>query len=427
MTIEIPADHPLRRALIDEMHIRRLPAFQAPCLLAQLVVQSGEDGAEADRLHAEAICARLGVSTPAPGRYICVRAGEVWFVWERHTECSTYAFIREGAFARPFAFEHLAQAPAELLRDIPGEVVRATQIAVLGPEAPEPTAEALAESFSTGELVACDLEGGARIWSDFKLHGDRFGRLLIHDRGLVGGELARLVQRLQELGNYRNMALLGLPVAQALTPKVTALETELARLAGAIASGEAEDEAMLHDLAGLSAQLATLTSETRYRMAATQAYATLSIERLRSLSVGRVAGFETLGDFNERRLAPAMRTCESFSRRLEDLSQRAAWTSSMLRTRIDTAMERQSRDLLASMNRRTDLQLRLQQTVEGLSVVAVSYYVLGLAGYLLKPFTHADPDLHALLIAGATPVVLALAWIGLRRIRRSIEEPRREA
>src|SRR3546814_8262212 len=86
----------------------------------------------------------------------------------------------------------------------------------------------------------------------------------------------------------------------------------------------------------------------------------------------------------DRRLAPAMRTCESAAGRLETLASRVGRASNLLRTRVDIELEAQNRDVLMSMNRRARLQLRLQETVEGLSVVAISYYVVGLVGYAAK-------------------------------------------
>ena len=82
-------------------------------------------------------------------------------------------------------------------------------------------------------------------------------------------------------------------------------------------------------------------------------------------------------------------------------------------------VEKQNRDLLASMNNRAKLQLRLQQTVEGLSVAAVSYYVVGLIGYLakgLKP--DAVPVGVERIVAISVPVVVAVVWLVVRRIRK---------
>ena len=414
--------HPLRASLSEEMHVRKLPHFPAPSRLMQVVTLIGEEGAEQSRAHVESLCARHGASVPPAGKYFACRLGPLDFVWERHTEVASYTFIRPGADGPGFGVEPFGAFAREWVESLPGQVIRATQIALIGRETPQSEIDALRSWFAPDDLIVCDLaEGRARMWSDFRLHEDGFGRLLVADRGLEGYEAAQLIQRLQELGNYRNMALLGLPVAQRLTPEVTRLEQRLAALTGAVAEQRSEDGRLLDELSFLSAELARLMAETRYRMSATRAYAQLSTDRLQSLKVGAVRGHPTLADFTERRLVPAMRTCDSFSQRLEDLSQRVAWTSSLLRTRVDTALAKQNRDLLESMNRRTQLQLRLQQTVEGLSVVAISYYSVGLLGYLFKALHETAPALKPEIATGlAVPVVAILATLAMRRIRRSL-------
>ena len=173
--------------------------------------------------------------------------------------------------------------------------------------------------------------------------------------------------------------------------------------------------ARVDELTFLSAELARLAAETRYRMSATRAYAQLSKDRLDSLRIVPIRGFQSLADFTERRLMPAVRTCDSFSARIEDLLQRAAWTSELLRTRIDIALAKQNRDLLTSMDDRTDLQLRLQQTVEGLSVVAISYYMVALVSYVLA----AVPELqHNIAVAVSVPIVLTIVGMALWFLRR---------
>lgn len=125
------------------------------------------------------------------------------------------------------------------------------------------------------------------------------------------------VSLLKELGNYRNMALLGLPVAQRLTPTLTQLEKRLAALSREISTGASRDEELMHLISHLSAEPASLTADTSYRMSASRAYAQIVSDRLLDLRIGRVPGFQTLPDFTERRLTPAMRTCASFWRRSE--------------------------------------------------------------------------------------------------------------
>lgn len=421
MTFSVMAlSHASRAALSEEMHVRRLPRFAAPCRLMQIVTLIGESTGEAPRSHIDSLAKQGDVVVSTAEKYAVLALGAVTLVWERHTEFATYTLLRPGRFESCFDPTLFEPFLTELLTAMPGQVVRATQIAVTAPGTPDPTPQERDAWFAPEATVICDVaDGAARIASDFRLHSDGYGRLLVMDRNLSGDEPSQLLMRLQELGNYRNMALLGLPLAQKLTPIVTTLEGRLAELTESISKRASEDDTLLDELTYLSAELARLVAETRYRMSATRAYAQLSSDRLASLRMSSVRGYQTLADFTERRLTPAMRTCDSFSARLEDLSQRAAWTSELLRTRIDIALAKQNRDLLASMDRRTHLQLRLQQTVEGLSVVAISYYLVALVGYVIG----AVPGLaHGPAMAIAVPLTLAAVSFALLALRRRIHD-----
>lgn len=410
--------HPLRAALSEEMHVRRLPRFAAPCRLLQIVTLLGEASAGSAREHVEALARTAHAIVPISDKYAVLDLDGTSLVWERHTEFATYTLLRTGAFDAPFDPALFEPIQSAIVDTMPGEVVRATQIAYVGGTRPAPAD--LEQWFLPEAMIVCDVAGGlATVISDFRLNGDGYGRLLLQDRGLERDEPAQLLLRLQELGNYRNMALLGLPLAQRLTPMVTALEARLAGLTQAVSERTSEDDRLLDELTFLSAELARLLAETRYRMSATRAYGQLSIDRLASLKIGAVRGYQTLADFTERRLTPALRTCESFSARLDDLSRRASWTSELLRTRIDIALARQNRDLLASMDRRTRLQLRLQQTVEGLSIVAISYYLVALISYLVGAIPHVS---HDIAMAAAVPLVLAVVSLTLWRLRRHLAE-----
>ena len=416
--------HPLRSALVDEMHVRRFPLLSAPLRLTQLVMLTGEQALEAARAPAVELC-RLHGAAPPSGRYFSVRTGSLHFVWEQHTEVCTYTFIKPGAFADPFDEPVLLELPNRWVDALPGKVLRATQVALLARDSGEPTVEQLDRYFDSTQLMTCEVQGQeARIWSDFLLYPDGMGRLLIRDESLKSmGDTARLVQRLQELGNYRNMALLGLPDAQALTPLLSELEQRLSLLTHEIAAGADGESRLLGDLSDLSAELARITAATRYRMSATRAYAQLVDDRLRELDVRRVAGYQSLTDFTERRLTPAVRTCESFSERLDSLSEGASWVSSLMQARIETKLTRQNTELLQSMNRRAHVQLRLQQTIEGLSVFAVAYYLIGILGYVAEGLVSRLGWLDVAAFKGlAAPIVLALSWYMVRRMRRGMKQ-----
>ncbi|MBN8845847.1 MAG: DUF3422 domain-containing protein [Sphingomonadales bacterium] len=408
--------HPQRMMLTAEMHLRKPLRLEAPCQMIQFVMLADDHEVDA----AECFLRQHISATARPRRFWTGEVDGFAFAFERHSEFITYSFIAPGR--RSMLFDVAQFAPIKSHVDaIPGKLIRANHVQLLDTGSGLPAAEQLARHFSRDDLISSTAsDGKALIWTDFRIHEDGFGRLLIADRGLAGSDASLLTQRLQELGNYRKMALLGLPIAQDIMPRIDLLEQQLADVAQRIADERSDDEAMMADISRLTAEVARIGAQTRYRMSATQAYAEICLDRLDSLDVRPVAGFPSLGDFTERRLLPAMRTCAAFTRRLDDLAERAAWTDALLRTRIDTQLARQNRNLLASMNRRTKMQLRLQQTVEGLSAVAISYYAIGLLGYLVKGTHLLHPALSVeVLLALLVPVVLIAVMLGLRRLRHA--------
>ncbi len=411
--------HPLRAALTEEMHVRKLPAFAVPARLLQLVMLETERG-PADGIGE---MSELYPDGSAGQRFCSGTEAGLGFAVERHSEFTTYTFIAPWT-AGTGLFDASAFEAVRLWTDaIPGEVIRATHIALIDDGDDAKIETELSDSFAVDDLVSCDVfDGRARIWSDFRLHEDGIGRLLIADHGLRGSDPNLLVQRLQELGNYRKMALLGLPLAQRNLLAVAALEQRLTVLTRIVADPASDDQATLGELTSLSMELATIVAETRFRMTATKAYSEICIDRMGRLAVRPLPGFPSLPDFTERRLLPAMRTCDAFSRRLDDLSQRAAWTSALLRTRVEIDLAHQNRDLLASMDARAQLQLRLQQTVEGLSAIAITYYCVGLVGYLVKAW---HPSSDKLVMAAAVAVVLPLVAFGIFGVKRGLHRSRR--
>ena len=129
-------------------------------------------------------------------------------------------------------------------------------------------------------------------------------------------------------------------------------------------------------------------------------------------------------EFTERRLSPAMRTCEAVSGRLSTVSERVARATQLLSTRVGISRERQNQALLESMDRRAKLQLRLQETVEGLSIAAITYYIVGLVGYAAKGAKQAGvlPASPDVVTAVSIPIVLLVVAMGVRRVRKSITD-----
>ncbi len=296
-------------------------------------------------------------------------------------------------------------------------------------DAPQRGEAALTRLFGTDNIAGSVVSGGAAaVWMDFAVRADGFGRVLLQDRGLRPRQAGRLVQRLFEIETYRMLALLALPLARRHGSELSRSGERLTEMTARLAAIEGlEDERrLLGELTRMSAEIEDMAATASYRFAAARAYDALVRRRVAELREERFEGMQTIGEFLERRLAPAMATCEAVAARLEARSDRVSRASQLLRTRIDIALEAQNGELLRSMDRRARLQLRLQQTVEGLSVAAISYYLVGLVGYAAKAVKVAGVALDVDLVTGLSiPVVVGLVGFGVWRLRRLVERDAR--
>nr|UOZ96889.1 hypothetical protein NCPCFENI_00794 [Cupriavidus sp.] len=171
----------------------------------------------------------------------------------------------------------------------------------------------------------------------------------------------------------------------------------------------------------LAARVEEWISAHGLRFTASEAYVELVRRAIGELKESPLPGVQNLSEFMDRRFEPAMRTCRWTQRRLRELSDRVTRTTQILRTGIEFMNERQNQALLASMNRRAQLQLKLQQTVEGLSLVVLTYYGVGLVNYLVKGAKSVGLDLPIdLITAAAVPLIGGLLLLGIRRARRRV-------
>jgi len=406
--------HEGRPEAIGEVHARPHPLIAVPRRLVQLSFMT-EIGATVDDEVLAELSQRLGIAPPdRQARHHAMNWGRGSLRWERHTEFSTYLW--EGPLP---ASGRREDSPFGNGFTPPGKVISAVRLDILKWT---PQTEKLIAEFDPGSLCHSRVEAGkAAAITDFRQDGDGMTRMLLLDGGLAPARVGALAQRLIEIETYRTLAMLGLPLAQSLSPRIRRIEDRMAVLTGRMRAGARGDShGLLDELTDLAAELEADAAASLYRFGASRAYHGIVEERLRALGEEAIPGFETWQGFLQRRVAPAMRTCRSVEERQLNLSGKLARAATLLRTWVDVEVERQNRDLLASMNNRARLQLRLQQTVEGLSVAAVSYYVVGLIGYILKglPPNGAAPK-PELVTALSVPFVLAGVWWLVRRIRRS--------
>jgi uncharacterized membrane-anchored protein len=387
---------------------------------------SGEGGFAADRAHLDVLLDRFGGPRPAPNvNHVFQDFGPFRLKWERHTEFCTWTVFVDGTGADAFAEPALSVVPADWRADLPGSRLVAIHAAVERAESPsavEDLGRYFDPEFMAGSAVA---GGGAEVWTDFRIHEDGYGRILVRDLALRPRQAGRLVQRLLEIETYRMTALLALPVAREVGPTISAADRELVAITQAMhdLTGLGDERRLLGKLTGLAAEVERVTAQSSYRFGAARAYDALVERRIGELREQRIEGVQTIAEFMDRRLAPALRTCAATAERLEAIAGRLQRAGDLLRSRVEIAQQAQNQDLLASMDRRARIQLRLQATVEGLSVAAISYYVVGLLGYAAKALEKSGLPVQPETVTGlAIPIVIAAVWMLVRRVRRHISE-----
>jgi len=426
--MKLPDDHPHRFQLANEVHARPHEPLKAPERAFYLAVLMDASMRGPEQAHVSALCERYGKHPPpAQAIHFSVDLGPLRLRWERHTEFSSYTFFVRGAGEKHFAEPAARAVPPEWLAAIPGRSIVALHAELVERAKPVPSGSGIAAAFGGNYVVGAGVgDGAGAAFTDFRIHADGCGRVLVFDRELSRFQAGRTLQRLFEIETYRMMALLALPVARELAPRVAAMERELAQVAAALAKGGERDDALLDQLTRLAAEVESAVGESRYRFGATRAYHDLVDGRIAELRERRLPGTQTIREFMQRRLDPAMATCESAARRLLELSERVARASNLLSTRVGVARERQNQEVLAQMNRRARLQLRLQETVEGLSVVAITYYAVGLVGHAAEAFEAAGWHASPPLVMGLSILpIAALAALGARYVRRNITRAER--
>ncbi|AUH34766.1 DUF3422 family protein [Paracoccus tegillarcae] len=424
-------DHPLRYGLVNELHARPSPRLSAPATVVYTAFKETDRASTRDRRrddeHLSSLAARYGAPRPDPeANHYAGPLGRHKLRWERHTEFVTYTAYTPGLPPRAFDPSAGAIFPEEWQAAAPGKRIAAVIIQILPlPEDTDEAREVMEKWFVTDGLAAAwVLEEAALVAGDFRIDAAGWMRFAIFVRPGEGeGRVGRIVQRILELETYRAMSMMGLPRARALSSRLNALDPQLSAIVEGMADDSRPADDVLQELLAVSARLEAEATQSHFRFGATKAYEAIVMDRVAVLRESRWQGRQTLTEFMTRRYEPAMRTVISTEARLKTMLERTDRAAELLRTRADVQRSAQNQALLESMDRRAALQLRLQHTVEGLSVVAISYYALGLLSYALAPVASAAGMDKAVLLALLTPLAILLVWGGLRRIRAGLEKP----
>jgi uncharacterized membrane-anchored protein len=420
-------DHPDRYRLMNELHARPFPELSPPCRAAFLAIKEPGSAAdrdrERDRAHLRALLDRYGAPHPPPGAdHYSGPLGRGFLKWELHTEFATYTLFADRVEDVPFTGEVFELFPADWLAAAPGRVVTSALVRV------EVADAAAADRMIEGQLlrwfvpeslaISRVVDGEAVIAGDFRIDERGHSRFAVLARPGIGRRrLGRIVQRLLEIETYKAMALLALPQAREVAAAVARIDRELTAVVATMAAERGHEAETLDGLLRIAAEIEHLASTSAFRFGAAEAYAAIVAQRIQVLREERIGGRQLFAEFMMRRFDPAMRTCHSAKERLAELSARAERAANLLRTRVDVANQAQNVEVLKAMDRRAALQLRLQETVEGLSVVAISYYAVNLAAGVFGPIAEPAGLGKAELLALLTIPVVVVVWFMVRRIR----------
>ncbi len=422
------ADHELRFALSNELHARPFPSLSTPCRAVFLAIKQATNAVgrdrSLDRAHLLALLDRFGAAHPAPGAtHYSGKIGKHDLKWESHTEFVTYTVFLEGLNDRAFDPEDFKVFPNDWLAEAPGVRMCSVLIRVEDMPAEADVLKRLDTWFVDESLaVSRVIDGQAILASDFRIDPAGHSRFSVFVRkGTDNRRTGRIVQRATEIETYKTMSMLGLARVRGLSGQMGALDERLSALVSDMTNSEDVAEETLADLLSISAESEKLVAQSSFRFSATAAYGALVNQRIEIMREERFQGRQTLAEFMMRRFDPAMRTVTATENRLSQMSGRAKRAGDLLRTRVDVERSAQNQKLLESMDARADLQLRLQKTVEGLSVVAISYYAVNLATYLAYPAASAFGLSKGMLTGLLTLPVIALVWILVHRIRNKME------
>lgn len=409
-------EHELREISLGEIHARPFQSVQTPRRVIHYAFTTDGDGSRIAREDLERLCRNADVAPPRPSdSHHIVSFGEARLRWETHSEFTTYTwdFDPPESEVSP-SFDVLFGGHF----DQPGPLIVATRLDLV--KGDRDIVELLGGLDPGTTAVSAMRDGRAVGATDFQENADGMTRILVVDRGLYSHEVGPVVIRLIELETYRTMALFGLPEARRLQPMIARVEVALQEATTRIglAPDLAENRALLESLTKLAGDLEASVAKSAFRFAATRAYNDIVQNRMGAVRETALEGYTRWSSFLQRRMGPAMRTCWGVESRLREVSDRLARAANLLRTRIEVDLEQQNRELLASMNSRARLQLRLQQWVEGLSVAAVSYYIVSLVYYLANGVDSLGSGLNpAGITALAIPPVVLGIWFFVRSVR----------
>ena len=414
-----------RIKLSNEWHARPVANLATPFRCTHQVIKRCGSAAESRRQFAE-LCKQHDQSAPSDeSRHHVVQMGSALIKWEGHTEADSITHLIPGNGAPLFSEAAKQFSPTELEKCFGDDVICGVHIEVLKQAVDVMDMEAIRAALGSNEIYGGPIaDGNAALWSSFRLDADGYARIVMIDHSLPPAAAGRYLQRVVETESYRLQAMSALPLARKTMGELSQLEEELKPLMDqlTLTESDTDHEILLTNLSLMAARIEHLAAASSYRFAAARAYSRIVEQRLNELREERVITQPRYSLFLLRTLEPAMRTCEAAERRIEELAERVSRALTLLNSMVDMLQTRQTNAMMQAMSKNAEIQVRLQQAVEGFSTFVISYYALGILDYVLEGLHSGGylPVAPKLILAVAAPLMLAGVWYLSRRVRKRL-------
>ena len=430
--MEIHDASDLRQSLSEELHARAFYDFDGAGRFIRFVYLVGNDDSAVLNYVNDYLRSRALLPVQAAEKFYRVELDGFALRVERHTEFLTISFVEKGLKVQTgiskdaFREASLPHMPFAWARNAPAALFHAIWVEVGGRPSTKLQQSDMLQVLDSRAVASNNFsDAAAQVHFAFDIDSAGYSRVVVFNKSIEAIRMGRIVQRIVEVETYRLLSLLGMATVKAYSTRLTDIEEVLNGLtndlANEIKKPDGQVQQLLTVLSSQAADVEDIYSRTSYRLSATKAYLGILTGRLERMQFTRLSGFQGVRGFLDRRMTPAMDSCTAFSERLASLSQRINRAGALLRTQTELVIQRQNRDLLQSMDQRAKHQLRLQQTVERLSIAAVTYYGVGLVGYIAVSLPIDQWGLSLSYIkAGAVPIIALAVWMAIRKVKETV-------
>ncbi len=416
MSVTIGKEYPFRQQILEEVHARPVEMVPAELRVRRLVFVVGSEtgGVAATLADFCDWCERSGFARPSNRdvRQHSFTAGGRQVTWEFHTEFVTITWTAapDDSDSSPEGIGLESIDGPQLLGAMRIDLVADTRVP-----------DALLPGFNPHSLCVIEVEGGAgQLATDFVPDAERFTRFEFAAGGLPPLRRAILVRRILEIETYRTMALIGLPLARQHASELGSIEAELTDRVNSLAEATETTRAQtaLEALHGLMVRAGRLSERLTYRFAACQAYGDILQARLGAIHERPTPLGSSLSRYILNRVEPALRTYAAMEKRLDVLFAKIERAIELLNVRIGLDVQIQNKEVLQTIAKTGRSQFLLQRTVEGLSTIAISYYTIGMLGYVLATPLEMFGIEKTLVLSILAPFVLLGVWLMVRAVRK---------